>query len=196
MFCVKIFLSVLILILSFQPWTKADDISEFEIEGISIGDSALEHFNINELINDKTYYYKNKKYAGIIYFDNLEIYDDLQITFDPNDKNFKIVAIEGGLIFKENFKDCFKKQNEIVKDFEKIFPNLKKISYEQSHDIDKSGNSKGKAVDFEFKNRDSIRVICMDWSEELTKKNNWFDNLAVSVITDQFLDWVSNEAYK
>ena len=191
----RIFLSTLILIFSFQSWTNADDISEFEIEGISIGDSALEHFNINELINDKTYYYKNKKYAGIIYFDNLEIYDDIQITFDPNDKNFKIVAVEGNLIFKENFEDCLKKQNEIVKDFEEIFPNLKKISYEQPHDIDKTGNSIGKAVDFEFKNRDSIRVICMDWSKELSKKNNWSDNLSVSVITDEFLDWVTNYAY-
>ena len=35
----------------------------------------------------------------------------------------------------------------------------------------------------------------MDWSEELTEKNNWFDNLAVSVITDEFLDWVTKEAY-
>ena len=40
----KIFISVLILIFSFQSWTKADDISDFEIEGISIGDSALDFF--------------------------------------------------------------------------------------------------------------------------------------------------------
>ncbi len=191
----RIFTAVLVLIFNLNSWTNADDISEFEIEGISIGDSALEHFNINELINDKTYYYKNNKYAGIIYFDNLEIYDDLQITFDPNDKNFKIVSIEGGLTFVENIQECYKKQNEIVKDFEKIFPNLKKNSYEQPHDIDKTGNSIGKAVDFEFKNRDSIRVICMDWSKEITKKNNWFDNLSVSVITNEFLTWVTNEAY-
>ena len=191
----RILITVLILILGLQSFIKAEDISEFEIEGISIGDSGLKHFTMKQLINDKTYYYKNKKYAGIIYFDNLKIYDDLQITFDPNDKNLKIVAIEGGLLFKENIEDCYKKQNEIVKDFEKIFPNLKKISYEQPHDVDKSGNSKGKAVDFEFKNRDSIRVICMDWSEELSKKNNWFDNLSVSVITNQFLHWVTNHAY-
>lgn len=191
----RIILIVFILIFNFQSWTKADDISEFEIEGISIGDSALDYFSVDQLINEKTFYYKNKKYAGIIYFENLEIYDDLQITFDPNDKNFKIVSIEGSLTFKENFEDCYKKQEEIVKHFEKVFPNLKKISYEQPHAIDKSGNSKGRSVDFEFKNRDSIRVVCMDWSEELTEKNNWFDNLAVSVITDEFLDWVTKEAY-
>jgi len=40
----RLFLSVLILFFSFQTWTKADDISEFEIEGMSIGESALDFF--------------------------------------------------------------------------------------------------------------------------------------------------------
>ena len=180
---------------SLQSSSFANDITEFEIEGISVGDSALDHFNINDLINNKTYYYKNEKYAGMIFFDNLEIYDDLQITFDPNDKDLKIVSVEGALVYRESIDECYAKQKEIVKDFEKVFPDLEKISYEQPHALDKSNDSIGRAVDFEFKNRDSIRVICMDWSEELTEKNNWYDNLAVTVITDEFLDWVTNEAY-
>ena len=36
----KIFLSILIIILNFQSLTKADDIRDFELEGMSIGDSA------------------------------------------------------------------------------------------------------------------------------------------------------------
>ena len=39
----RLIISILVLTLSLQLWTKADDISEFEIEGISIGDSLLEH---------------------------------------------------------------------------------------------------------------------------------------------------------
>ena len=38
----KIFLSVLIVFFSLQSWTKANDIRDFEIEGISIGDSLLD----------------------------------------------------------------------------------------------------------------------------------------------------------
>ena len=38
----KRLLLILILTLSFQTLTKADDIRDFEIEGISIGDSALD----------------------------------------------------------------------------------------------------------------------------------------------------------
>jgi len=44
----RVFFAVLILIFSLQSWTKADDISDFEIEGMSIGDSALDFFSENE----------------------------------------------------------------------------------------------------------------------------------------------------
>ena len=37
---------ILILTFSFQNLTKADDIRDFEIEGISLNDSALKHTNL------------------------------------------------------------------------------------------------------------------------------------------------------
>ena len=40
----RVFIIILVLIFSLQSWTKADDISDFEIEGMSIGDSALDFF--------------------------------------------------------------------------------------------------------------------------------------------------------
>ena len=46
----KIFLSILILIISFQSLTKADDIRDFEIEGISIGDSLLSFGSKDQII--------------------------------------------------------------------------------------------------------------------------------------------------
>ena len=45
----KRLLLILILTFSFQTLTKADDIRDFEIEGISLGDNLLDHFNIEEL---------------------------------------------------------------------------------------------------------------------------------------------------
>ena len=53
----RVFLSVLILIFNLQSLTKADDISDFEIEGMSIGDSLLDFFSeeeINNNIKEKT----------------------------------------------------------------------------------------------------------------------------------------------
>ena len=49
LFFMKIFFTVLILILTLQSWTKADDISDFEIAGFSIGDSLLDHFSKKKL---------------------------------------------------------------------------------------------------------------------------------------------------
>ena len=39
----KTFILIFLLFISFQSLTKSDDISDFEIEGISIGDNALDH---------------------------------------------------------------------------------------------------------------------------------------------------------
>ena len=44
---------IFILTLSFQSWTKADDIRDFQIEGMSIGDSLLEFFNEKIINKDK-----------------------------------------------------------------------------------------------------------------------------------------------
>ena len=58
------FIIFLILIISFLSWAKADDIRDFQIEGISIGDSLLDYFSLTEVINkqnsysDKGYQYK------------------------------------------------------------------------------------------------------------------------------------------
>jgi len=44
----KRLLLILILTFSFQTWTKADDIRDFQIEGMSVGDSLLDYFNEKE----------------------------------------------------------------------------------------------------------------------------------------------------
>ena len=45
----KKLLLILILTLNFQTLSKADDIREFEIEGISLGDSLLDYYSIEEI---------------------------------------------------------------------------------------------------------------------------------------------------
>ena len=50
----KVFLTVLVLIFGFHSWTYGDDIRDFEIEGMSVGDSLLDYFPkylIDEAIN-------------------------------------------------------------------------------------------------------------------------------------------------
>ena len=45
----RLFLLILILTFNLQSWTKADDIKDFEIDGISIGDSLLDYYEITEI---------------------------------------------------------------------------------------------------------------------------------------------------
>ena len=47
----RVFIAALVLIFSLQSFSKADDIRDFEIEGMSIGDSLLDYFSEKELIN-------------------------------------------------------------------------------------------------------------------------------------------------
>ena len=63
---IKRILFIIILILSLQSWAKADDIRDFEIEGISIGDSLLDYFTIEEIeSNIRETTYKKKDYLLI-----------------------------------------------------------------------------------------------------------------------------------
>ena len=44
----KLFI-IIIIFINFQSWTKADDIRDFQIEGMSIGDSLLDFFSKKEI---------------------------------------------------------------------------------------------------------------------------------------------------
>ena len=70
----RVFIAVLVLIFSFQSWTKADDIRDFEIEGMSIGDSLLDYVSKDEIEKNKSYKYSNKKYFDYLYSYDLTNY--------------------------------------------------------------------------------------------------------------------------
>ena len=69
----RVFLLVLFLILSFQCLTKADDIKDFQIEGMSVGDSLLNFMSVNEINSSKlNYVTDDKKYYVVGYYKNLD----------------------------------------------------------------------------------------------------------------------------
>ena len=65
----RVFLTVFILIFSLQSWAKADDIRDFQIEGISIGDSLLDYFSEEEIKLE--FPYKKKHSAQLFYLMSL-----------------------------------------------------------------------------------------------------------------------------
>ena len=63
----KVFITVLVLIFSLQSWTKADDIRDFEIEGMSLGDSLLDYVSEGVIKSNKSFYINQKKWQLIIF---------------------------------------------------------------------------------------------------------------------------------
>ena len=64
----KILLTLLIFILGFQSFTWADDIRDFEIERISIGDSLLDFYStveIESLDDNFKVFYKDKEFYDL-----------------------------------------------------------------------------------------------------------------------------------
>ena len=195
----KKFLVILILIFTLQTPSQADDIRDFQIEGISIGDSLLDYMTEKEIIDDKPHYYKNKKFAIVtcIRMNSSSVYDFVNCTYKPSDKKYKIFAVEGVFIFKNNIEGCYKKKDKMVKEISEFFENAKKVdSGTYEHDFDKSGESKQTVVDFMFSAGGHARVVCHNWSEKIEKKYNYYDELKVYIVSKEFDYFINNEAYK
>ena len=84
--------------------TSADELSDFEVLGMSIGDSALEYYNKKELRKfDKTYYPKSKKfYLWEKMSNKFETYDGVQFAFKSKDNSYQIYGIKGFIFFETN----------------------------------------------------------------------------------------------
>ena len=79
MLFMKRLLLILILTFSFQTLTKADDIRDFEIEGVSIGDSLLDYFSKDQIENNNLKAnYKNKSIEGLL-FQNIDLLSTMML---------------------------------------------------------------------------------------------------------------------
>ena len=183
----RIFLAVIVLIFSLQSWTKADDISDFEIEGMSIGDTLLKIMSKDEIKSDMSQMYKSKKFSTVIYF-KTEVYDSVQFSFLTNDDNFIVKSIEAKLIFKYDIESCLKKQEEVAKSIKEAIGSYTQYlpRDKQARLSDPSGKSFMYAEAFMFnKSEEMVQIYCTDWSEDFEKKE-WHDELKVSIWSDSF----------
>ena len=168
----KIFSIILITIFNLQSWSNADEIRDFEIEGMSIGDSLLEYMEKKEIIeeiNDDTisYYYEND-YVAISTWDikkNFKIYDDVGVILKMNDNKYEIYGLEGTLYMKEksDIKECYEKQNNITSDIKNAFNlNIEPETYFIPKKQLKPHNVSTKIIDFELNKGGVIRTICFE----------------------------------
>ena len=193
----KNILLIFFILLNFQSWTKADDIRDFEIEGMSVGDSLLDYMSLEKInISKRNYFDNEREYYVVGLADNLNSYDVVDLYLKTGDKKYIIRTI-GGVLDLSGPK-CFSKKDEIAIELENFFPNIVKEEFEKSHEYDKSNKSKQYQTVFFLKNTKKandphIRVECSVWSKDVKKKTGFSDSLNVVAMTTEILDWIYSD---
>jgi len=189
---------IIICILCFQNLSKADDISDFQIEGIALYDSALTYYNINELKEDVVKDYTSNKYTTSAIWDGLKEYDYLQLSFKSGDANYIIQDISGAKNMAYN--KCVNELDQLEKEISSLYENSSKITNDgkltYDHPVDKSGQSKVTDIAWFFESGDVIVIQCYNWQSEFGKKNNFKDSLKIAISNKDIDRWFSSEAYQ
>ena len=97
----KKLLAIVVLGLFLITPSWADDISEFQIEGMSIGDNALDYFSKNQIEEDKVNYYKDNEFSVSLLSISNNIYDKVEIHYKINEQKFILYGISGIIFYKK-----------------------------------------------------------------------------------------------
>ena len=183
-------LLIFILTFSYQSLTQADDIRDFEIEGISIGDSALEFMTIDEIKNNTMPYFDgDRKYFITSFFKNLDTYDQVELYIKSDDDKFIIKTILAG-IFIDDLDECLNKKKQVVNALDKVFPNIKRLSGTKSHEADKTGKSLQYIDQYVLNFPTHVRAECTKFSNEMKNKGMGNNSLNVVVMTTNIYEWI------
>jgi len=177
---IKIIIIQIILIVSFQSLIKADDIRDFQIEGVSIGDSLLDYFTKEKIKKEKKFYKLGGKlldgYSKIFKMNNNKVYDNVVLYFESDDRKYIIQGISGRKYYKNNINECYKAQDKIVNEIKLITPNAKIVALKKDKHS-RFKNSYIKKTIF-FLNDADISIFCYDYSKKDTTS---MDRLSVII---------------
>lgn len=175
-----------------------DELSQFSIEGMSVGDTLTKHFSRNQIensLNNPTFYPKSKKYKVILFeSQNKELFDYFNITIKNNDKDLIIYALRGE---KEvSIEECFDMKLDQINGIENILSDVDRSDYKSGYG-DLYGNSTAHVTDFYLKDNSVIRIFCADFDDtnDVVKNNLWTDSLEVSLSSNEFIKFLENDAY-
>ncbi len=181
-----------LILFSFSAPSFADDIRDFEIEGMSIGDSLLDYVS-KEFINDD----KGNIYPGqdiyttvLIKKPTFETYDAVQVDLKNNDKKFLIRGLGGFIYYLDNIEDCYSKQKEISLEISKVLKDAVKQIDNGKHPGDETGKSTYSRISFFLKadsNQAEIDILCFDNSKEYL----YDDKMTVVFYSEEFGGFLS-----
>ena len=189
----KKLLIIFLLSFSYQSLSTADDISDFEIEGMSIGDSLLDYVLEKEIKDNLAPYYKDKDYSSFLVYKNegsykLKHYDHFIVSFKTSDSKYKIIGLSGVIWHEKTIEKCYKQMKLVISDISQVLPKIipKKIkTIDSQHGVNTYSR-------FDFKSGNSVTIQCTDYDD----KYEFTDHLRVTSDTIEFLDWIRVKAYK
>ena len=187
----KILLTLFVLF--FSSSVIAEDITDFQIEGISVGDSLLSFFSKNKIEETTSIYYpKSNSYYQKQFKINSNLYDELEILLKNNDNNFIIKGIGAKKYFKDNIEDCYSLKKNISSDIFSLFKDVEIIDgKKRKHYADTTGKSFTTDYQINFNDKSYISISCYDWSNKL----NLTDSLKVYVHSKEIFNFLINDAY-
>lgn len=181
--------------------TKADNIRDFQIEGISLGDSLLTHFSRSEIElfqNYKTFthFNKNKKdFYKIVFLDQrtkkkFSVYQGINFDIKNNDENYIIHGMTA-IITTEKIDDCLKEKNIVNLEIEKLLK-TPGISFKTNFN-NRLGKSVSHQTEFNLESG-NIMIWCAEWDYSSKGVNkSWKSDLSITTQTKEYWDWYNSD---
>lgn len=187
-------------VLFFSSFVNAEDISDFEIEGMSVGDSLLDYIPKDEIIqelkvNEFFYdYLEQGKFGEVYLYKYFKSYDHVSFFVKVDDEKYMIYGINGTTYYADKIPECYLKIAEMEKIFSNIYHNAEKTegTTKFPESFDPSGKSNSKWIHFLFDSKNSISLECYQYEKSLKIKNAWEDALVVAVKTKELNSWLDN----
>ena len=204
----KIFF-LIILFMPFHNLSLAQNIQNFQIEGMSIGDSALDYFSETQLEDNEQgwHNYSYKEYSTS-FMPGKGVYDWFLVSYKSGDYNFKIEALVAG-IEKTNYEneECNNKVDAVALNMSELFQNSKpenKKKYEVPVDASRTypftGKSTVTSMLFDFPDQGAIILTCYNMDKEanknalfITSTLNQNDSFRINVRSRIFINYLEKK---
>ena len=204
----KIFF-LIISVLSFQTLSLADNIRYFQIEGMKIGDSALDYFSKSQSEDNEQgwHNYSYKEYSTS-YMPGKGIYNWFLVSYKNDDNNFKIEALAAGLE-KTNYdnKECNNKLDDVALNISESFKNTvqeEKKSYKLTADASQTypfaGKSTVTSLSFNFLDEAKIILACYNMDKKANQNESLLtsilkqrDSFRIDIRSSAFVNYLKNE---
>ena len=185
---------LLILLLSMSQITSADELNDFEVLGMSIGDSLLDFMPEVDIVYGIEKYKSSNRYSHLKEPDKFfeitvpkqehDLYDGAEVFIkNTMPRDYTIYGLRGYRYYIEDFDTCIKKRNQISEILTNFFPGAKTGSL--------ITEDKNKITD-NFSIGNSERIIdvnCINLEENYRLKNNFKEGLSFVIRNKEFSDW-------